>query len=56
MTPVFADDAQLIHAFQKGSQSAFETLYSHYYLALYHVAFALLGSREEVEDAEEEFL
>ena len=49
-----ADDAALIRAFAEGREEAFAALYDRYALALFRVAWTLLRSRPDAEDAVQE--
>lgn len=49
MTPV--PDAELVEGLAAGSENAYAALYDLYGAALFRVAVAIVGSREEAEDA-----
>jgi len=49
MTPV--PDAELVEGFAAGNENAYAAVYDLYGAALFRVAVAIVGSREEAEDA-----
>jgi RNA polymerase sigma-70 factor, ECF subfamily len=49
-----ADDKPLIQGLAEGREDAFVALYDRFGVALFRVAFALLGSRQDAEDAVQE--
>lgn len=46
----YTDKEQLVQRFQEGDLKAFEEIYDRYWLKLYSLAYAQIGTREEAED------
>lgn len=46
----YTDKEKLVQRFQAGDLKAFEEIYDRYWLKLYNLAYAQIGTREEAED------
>jgi RNA polymerase sigma-70 factor (ECF subfamily) len=46
----YTDTEKLVQRFQAGDLKAFEEIYDRYWLKLYNLAYAQIGTREEAED------
>ena len=46
----YTDTGKLVQHFQAGDLKAFEEIYDRYWLKLYNLAYAQIGTREEAED------
>jgi DNA-directed RNA polymerase specialized sigma24 family protein len=50
MNTDYTDKEKLVQRFQAGDLKAFEEIYDRYWLKLYNLAYAQIGTREEAED------